>query len=530
MWRPLYFEGTGSSPTLNFAESFAYPPVYSDGDTTITIRLKPERWSDGLPVTTGDVRFFFELYDPNKADIATHLPGEFPDNVRSVDYVSSTTFVMHLTQSFSQDWYTDNQLVDIVPLPAQSWDKTSSSAHDGNDAATTAGARRVFAFLTAQSETVSTYATDPLWQVVDGPWRIESYDPTTFRTVLAANHSHTGVDKPRLSSVVLETFSSATAEVDALRSGSLTFGYLPFSDLGLKSYFESRGFTVAAWEPDNVQWAELGYTSPVYGPLVRQLYLRQALQHLIDEPLYLKATLHGYGQLTYGPVPNIPGSPYVSAEERTDPDPYSVAAARRLLEAHGWRPDRSGVMVCERPGARPSGTCGAGIAKGRTLTLRFLYESGYQDLAGEVEAFDTAASAAGVNIVLDPQSESTMFSIGGECPPGPCNWGIQLYSLYLWDCGDIAILPTNGETFGPGNYWGGGYHSSEADRLIDLEHIETGLKEIFATENYLSRQIAGLWFPTGDNKIVVVSDHLHGWQPLNAFMNPRASDWYLTSG
>ena len=41
--------------------------------------------------------------------------------------------------------------------------------------------------------------------------------------------------------------------------------------------------------------------------------MRQALQHLVDHPLYLKALFHGYGQFTYGPVPNLPGSAYFSS-------------------------------------------------------------------------------------------------------------------------------------------------------------------------------------------------------------------------
>ncbi|MHB1511043.1 MAG: hypothetical protein ACYCST_16005 [Acidimicrobiales bacterium] len=53
----------------------------------------------------------------------------------------------------------------------------------------------------------------------------------------------------------------------------------------------------------------------------------------MNERLHLKATLHGDGQLTCGPVPNLPGSPYVSPQERTEPDPSLAAQVRAFATA-----------------------------------------------------------------------------------------------------------------------------------------------------------------------------------------------------
>jgi len=50
MYRPLYWFGNGSrrtNPSLSLAEN----PVYSDGNTTVTIDLKPYKWSNGETVT-----------------------------------------------------------------------------------------------------------------------------------------------------------------------------------------------------------------------------------------------------------------------------------------------------------------------------------------------------------------------------------------------------------------------------------------------------------------------------------------------
>ncbi len=528
LYRPLYFAGKGADPVIDFKRSFAEPPVWSDNNTTVTIRLKHERWSDGLPVTTKDIAFFFQLLDAGKSQVAYHVPGDIPDNVKSIDYVSPTEFVMHLTSSFSQEWYLDNELTDIVPLPVQLWDRTSLSGPVGNYASTKAGAKAVFSFLYHQSQDISTYATSKLWQVVDGPWKLKSYDITTARTVVVKNTAYTGAAKPHLNEVIYETFPSNTAELAALRSGELDYGFLPISDyVGLKGYFESHGFTVAPWAPAYVQWAELGYTGP-YGKFVRQLYIRQALQHLVNEPLFLKAVLHGLGQYTYGPVPNIAGSPYVSPEEKTDPDPYSTAAARSLLESHGWRPNSSGVMACARPGVGAK-RCGAGITAGTALSLPLMIQSGYPTVIAQAESFQTSAASAGVRITINPQTVTSIYSIGGVCPPGPCNWGIILFDSWLWDYGQSDVYPTSGQTFGKGNYWGGGYYSPTAQRLIDLTHTKTGLSYLFNYENYLSRNIAALWFPTADNEISVVKNNVGGWKPQGVFNNPEVSRWYFTS-
>ncbi|MHB8189497.1 MAG: ABC transporter substrate-binding protein [Ferrimicrobium sp.] len=530
MWRPLYYAGQGSKPIVDQHLSLAYPPVWSNNNTTVTIRLKHYMWSDGQPVTTKDIRFFFNLYSANKSNIATYIPGDMPDNVKSIDYVSPTEFVMHLTGSFSQQWYSENELTLIIPMPQQVWDVKTTGGKVGNYDMTPSGARAVFKYLTAQSKTLSTYATNPLWKVVDGPWRLTAYSPTTSQTTLSVNSAYSGPDKPHIAHVVYETPTSATSEVDGLRNGSIDIGYLPLSDYtGLKGYFASHGFTISPWAPEYVQWAELGYTSPVYGPLVKQLYIRQALQHLVNEPLYLKTTLHGLGQLTYGPVPNLPGSPYVSAAEKVDPYPYSVSASRSLLIAHGWSPGAGGIMVCQHPG-NGAGQCGPGIAGGRDLNLSFYYVTGYQTLASQVQAFSTAAASAGIGIQLNPESQSTLFALGGVCPSsGPCNWGIILYSSWLWNFGQADVYPTGGQMFSTGNYWGGGYSSKTADHLIALTHTQTGLKYLYNYENYISRQVAGLWFPTWDNRISVVKNSIHGWQPQQAFGNPQPSNWYVTS-
>lgn len=529
LWPTLYTPGNGPVPAINETTSLAYPPVFSQNDSVVTVKLKPGlKWSDGQPVTSADVQFFMQLYQANKKNVASYVPGDFPDNVASVSYPNSSEFVIHLTGTYSQQWVTDNELTQIIPMPRQEWDRTGMSSPAGNAASTPAGATAVFNFLEKQASTLSTYATNPLWKVIDGPWELTSYNPTTSQVVLTANPHYTGANKPHLHEVIIYSYASDTAEVTALRSGNVDYGFVPYSDyVGLKGYLAQNGYVVAPWLADFVQWGELNYTGP-YGPLNSQLYIRQALQHVIDQELYIRTTLHGVGVPTYGPVPNTPGSRFVSPQEKVDPYPYSTSSARSLLTSHGWAPGAGGTMTCQHPGTA-SNECGAGIAQGRSLTLSLLYEAESPTLAAQVQAFQTAAAKAGIHIALDPQTITSMYAQGGVCPTSaPCDWGIKLFANWLWNYGDTDVEPTGGAAFGTGNYWGGGYHSPQADALIAATHKETGLSHLYAYENYISRQVAALWFPTWATQISVVKKTLKGWDPQQAFGFPQFSSWYLT--
>lgn len=526
LWLPLYEQGDGAAPVFNYRLSIGHKPVWSDHNRTVSVTLKHYRWSDGTPVTSRDVEFWFNLERWNKTRDNSYTPGQMPDDISSVDYPSKYRFVVHLKRSYSEGWFDNNQLSWVTPMPQHVWDRKTLNGPVGNYDRTEAGAKAVFDFLYKQSSELSTYASNPIWKTVDGPWRLTGYAPTTYQTTLEPNRHYSGPDKPRLSKFIIESFTSETAEVNALRSGSLTYGYLDANSYTQKGYFAHNGFTIKEWVPQFTQWAELGYTSKTYGPLVRKLYIRQALQHLVDENLYNRTVLHGLGQLTYGPVPNTPHNPFVSPQEKIDPYPYSPAAARRLLTSHGWSPGAGGYMVCRRPGTG-AGECGAGILQGRQLQLSLMYTTEYPDLLAQVETFAQAARQAGIDMVLNPQNETTMFSIGGTCPPGPCNWGIQIYDAWEWNYGEGALYPSGDSDFTTGNYWGGGYSSPRANRLIQQERYHTGLKHVFAFENYISRQVAGLWFPTEETWSVVESD-LKGWTPQNPFGFPEPSLWYFS--
>lgn len=528
MWRPLYAVGIGSKTGVDYGASIGKKPVYSDHDKVVTITMNHEyTWSDGTKVTSADVKFFFQLDQAGKHTLGEYVPGEMPDDITSVTYPGPYQFVLHLNHAYNPTWFTGDQLTWIMPLPAQAWDKTCANCAVGDAATTPAGAKAVFEYLFKQSESLTTYATNPLWRTVDGPWVIDTYDAVTFAASFSANRSYTGPTKPKLAGYKIYTFTTGDAEVDALRSGSITFGYLPETDVSETGYFTSHGFTVKPWRFFYNEVVNLGYTSKTWGPLFRQLYIRQALQRLITEQLYIRRTLHGYGLPDYGPVADYPGSRYVSPTLRKDPYPYNPKAAARLLAAHGWVKGRDGIDVCKRPGTGAK-DCGSGIASGKRLSFTFLYEVGTTAFLAQVSAFETAAKSVGVGITLDGQTLNTMVSLTGVCPTTPpCNWSMAAYYGYFWPYTETTIVPTGKNEFGKGNYWSGGYYSATAQRLIDDADGRPGLKDLYADEDFLSKDVPTLWWPLEDS-IVVVKKQLKGWEQLSPYGTRNPSQWYFS--
>ena len=83
MYRPLYWFGNGRQPTLNPSLSLAESPVYSNNNTTVVVKMKPYKWSNGETVTAQDVMFWMNMMHSDKANWAAYAPGFIPDNIKS---------------------------------------------------------------------------------------------------------------------------------------------------------------------------------------------------------------------------------------------------------------------------------------------------------------------------------------------------------------------------------------------------------------------------------------------------------------
>lgn len=527
-YRPLFwFGGVGDTTAFNPAQSLAYRPTFSidaTGHTVATVRLKKWRWSDGEPVTTRDVEFWIDLLRANKADWGVYVPGAWPDIIRSITYTSSTSFRIVFNARYNTSWLFENEMSQIFPLPQQVWDRTSEHGPVGNYDLTPKGAVAVYNFLNHQAGQLSTYGTNPLWKVVDGPWILSAYDPGTGRTVFTRNRDYPGPTAGQVTTFVEEPFSSSSAEFSEVEAGAVDVGYLPQSDLHALSAVEADGYAVAPWWQWSINFLLLNYANPTAGAVFRQLYLRRAMEELIDQPAYVTAIYGGYAKVTDGPIPTTVPSPYLPPGTGTPGFRYDPAAAAAALAAHGWSVGAGGVRVCTRPGATAA-DCGPGVRAGTPLRFTLLYPSGMAQLSVEMSALRSALATAGIQLSLETQTydqvTSGVYSCNAKTGSG-CGWQIGAdlgWEYYPYPSGEELF-----ETGGSGN--AGAYSSPQADAAIQATLRDPGLGPMRHYATFLAGQLPVLWLPTPAYQITVYRKGLAGVVPQDPSLNLYPELWH----
>ncbi len=557
LYRPLYWFGTGSAPKLNGSLSLAQSPVASNGDRTFKITLKPYKWSNGTSVTSTDVLFWMNIWRQKPTGYAGWFPGglSLPTSLKSFTVTSKTKFTMTFTRRLNPHWLLYNELSEITPLPL-AWTRTSLSAAPGSGGCATAAygtadvaCKAVYVFLSEQSgfdptrpstaiDALPTYDTNPLWRVVDGPWYLSSFGataPVTFK----ANPDYSGPNKPTYRELILKPFTTEASEYAALVGGTVEVGVLPATEVtspATPPSSPSQNLHPGANNPrlassfnlDPVYRWGYAYVTPnfnstgdhgVAGHIIRQLYFRQALQALIDQPLYIKRLYKGYAVPTYGPVPIWPKNPYASKAESRNPYPYDPAKATRLLRDHGWRVVPGGTDTCQKPGSGRH-ECGAGIKRGAKLSFTLQYTSGTKALGDLMDAERSSWASAGIHVVLSSASSDTVLGKLVPCPKG-CSWELEDYGLgwiYYPD-----FYPTGEETFASGASSNAGLFDTERnDRLIF--QTDTTRTSLTAYENWLAQRLPVVWEPQVETLYEFHKGITH--RPMDPLQNNTPATWH----
>ena len=517
-YRSLYWIGDNGKPVVNPQLSLANLPTYSDNNSVVNITLGKWNWSDGTPVTSRDVTFWINLLEANKKNIAFYIPGEFPDNLKSFKVTGAESIQLTLTAPVNPTWFTYDQLSQITPIPQQTWDRTSASGAIGNYDQTPAGAVQVFNFLTAQSKDIATYGTNPLWQTVDGPFKLNQYQSDGY-VQFKANPAYSGPDTHAIEYFVEEPFTSDTAELNVLRSGSsLDYGYLPFQDSAQGAVLKSEGYTQSVWNDWGITYFVFNFHNPTVGPIFSQAYFRQAMQSLVDEQAFIKGPLNGFAVTDYGPVPSHPTT-FATSYEIKGPWPYDPATAVSMLKSHGWDVKPNGVSTCASPGAGPN-ECGAGISAGAKLEFNLNYESGDLPVSEEMQGLKSDFALAGIDVNLGSAPFDTIIAQSAPCKS--CSW-----EMSNWGGGwlfGVNPYPTGDQIFGTGsgsNF--SNYSSATADNLID--QTVHGTTTLAAYQNYLANEVPVLWMPHAAFEVTEVNSKLHGAIPQSPILSLNPENW-----
>jgi peptide/nickel transport system substrate-binding protein len=473
MWKPVYWGVNGTVPEIAPQLSIANPPTYSNSDKTVTVTLKNWKWSDGQPVTANDLLFDIDLIKAgikvSPSNWSSYVPGHFPDDLVSTSQPSSSTLVMNLSAPVNPSWFTNNILAlgPLNPLPAQTWAKTSATGPIVTNWNTDpAVATQIFNFLTAQSKDVSTYATNPLWQVVDGPYKLSAFNATTGGYTLAPNTSYSGPHVNPMPTFQALPFTSDTAEFNAIKAGSVDFGYVPQTDVPQLPQLARLGYAYFGIPVFGMTFANYNFkdTTGDFNNIVNQLYFRQAMAHLEDQQGWISAFMYGAGDPAYGPIPAYPQSQYLPRDAATNPYPFSVNTAISILKSNGWTVNPGGTDTCAKAGTA-AGDCGAGIPAGTKLAFNYIYSTTPAIIGEQATDLVSQAKKAGISITLSSSNFDYMITnyIDPAAPANENKWAMM-------DFGGETLDPYP-TTFGLFNTGGstqiGDYSNPTADSLIN---------------------------------------------------------------
>jgi peptide/nickel transport system substrate-binding protein len=537
MWRPLYWTFKGTVPQVDTNMSVAEVPQYSNGNKTLTIKMKSNyKWSNGKPLTADDLLFAIDLIKAgikiSPANWAGYTPKFFPDTLVSTSEPDSTTLVLNLKSAVNPSWFTEDIIGSINPMPSADWAKTSASGSvvpaSGWDPATMTG---IFKFLTAQAKSLSTYTTNPLWQIVDGPYKLSQYNTTTGGYTMVPNKNYGGAHVTPMSNFQGVPFTSTEAEFNAIKSKSIDVAFVASGNIPQLPQVLRLGYNYFG-EPDfGMEFLNYNFEDKTghFNSIVSNLYFRQAMAHLEDQQGWITAFMHGAGAPAYGPIPAYPKSPFLPSNAATNPYPFSVSTAASLLKSHGWQVNPGGTSTCQSAGSGAN-QCGAGIPAGTPLKFNLIYNSENPRISSEMTDLASKAKQVGMNISL--QSSNFNYMISNYLDPyAPAN--VNKWAMEDFGGESNSTYPTTFSLFNTGgSNQVGNYSNPQADKLIQASITSSDPAAVRAEAQFLTTDQPTLFEPNPDYtwawKTTLSAQNPEAWESLTQYQaNPEF--WYFNS-
>jgi peptide/nickel transport system substrate-binding protein len=501
-YRPLYWLVNGTSPTETPSMSLAEDPVWSNNDQTVTITMKNYKWSNGQPVTSQDVAFTLDLtkaaVKESPANWYAYSPDlGIPDEIASISTPDAKTIVLNLTKPVNPSWFFEDELGSVLPAPSQSWDIDAAGGAPITDWATNpADAKKIYDYLNAQSKSLGTYTTDPLWQVVDGPYKLSAFNSTTGEYTEQPNTAYSGPHAKTISPFETITYTTDDAEYTAVKAGALDMAWIPMADVpqakSVSGNYDEWGFPGFGWQGVIYNFKD---TTGGFSNVIGQLYIRQALAHLVDQQGYVTAYLHGAGSPGYGIVSQYPATPFAPADAESNPYPYSPSTAESLLKSHGWSVVPGGTDTCTSPGTGPT-NCGAGIPAGTKLAWNLDYASAVAIAQEYVTNLASVARSVGIEITLKGDSFNDIIENDNDvaAPANVNKWAMSDFGGFT----DSTYPTTEGLLNTGAGENIGDYDSPTLNQLIDDSITSPDTTAVKNELSYVTQQQPFMFQPNPD--------------------------------
>jgi peptide/nickel transport system substrate-binding protein len=499
-YMPLVYFGPNNQ--LSQAYGLASSVSYNKAGTVFTVHINPKwRWSNGTPVTAQDVVFTYDIMKAGSGSVtyawayAGQGSGGMPYDWKSVVAKGKDTVVITTTKPVNQQWFIRNGIGQIVPVPKSVWDKYPTN--------TKAEMKYI--------NSVANSPTNPVYQVVDGPWRIQSSSPNLNWTYAA--NTHFDGKQPYINKLIFQYETSDAAEFEGLKTGTINYGYLPASMAKDTSLLPDD--RVAAQYSLGFNYIQLNMNPKAPGGIAKafdQLPVREALQMGVNEPGIIKTIWKGYGAMDDTTLATEPPNPFLDPALSKPPYPYNPTKGREILEKAGWK------MV-------------HGVMTKGNLKLEFALNAAsgsasYTDIDQLLEQ-DWAKEGIKVNLVFQPFDTVISYSPADASKWAALNWNGG------WGYG--TGYPSGGVLFETGAAENSGsYSSAEMNKLINATYqpasYQESLKHMYAYEEYAAKQLPAVIYLPEQPSLTVVSDNLHNaiktFNPIGGWVFPN--EWWLS--
>jgi len=276
------------------AKSYDYSP---DG-LTATFHLRDDfKWSDGKPVTAGDVKFTAEkITELGLSFVRTHL-----DPVASIDTPDDTTVVFHLKRAYSPFAGGVGFWMPIVPR--QVFEGVSDLKNYAVGTSTVGGG--AFALSSAVKGQRYTFTANPGYPLgPSGGAAIKTVEYVVY---------------PDVNTMQL-----------ALRNGDISMMATPVPPSAVDTLRDDKNVTIATVP-------SLGYSTLIYNldnEKLRQVSVRKAISESVDVKSIIGTILKDNGKAVAGPVPPVFANYYDSS---LTPYAFDPAGAKAALQSAGYK-------------------------------------------------------------------------------------------------------------------------------------------------------------------------------------------------
>lgn len=273
---------------------------------TITYHLrKGAKWTDGVPVTSGDVKWSWQaIMNPNNNVVSRHGY----DGVASIDTPNPTTVVVHLKKPFSpfvNTFFAESDQPYMV-----------APAH-----------------VLSQYPNINQIPFNNAPTVSDGPFKFVEWAHGDHISV--ARNDGFFLGRPRLDRVQVRIVPDESTSVNLLRTHAIDYMF----QASIENYPSLRSLpdTRIAWVNVNGYY----YTQlNLARPYLSDPQVRLAIAYAIDKNELIRTLTYGTQTLATADIPNWMWAYNPSLHSY----PHDPLKARELLRSSGWSPGPDGVM------------------------------------------------------------------------------------------------------------------------------------------------------------------------------------------